>query len=396
MGLIQAAVGSFKGVMGDQWKEYFVCDSIPAGTIVVKGKKKISGKSSNRSKDDIITNGSVISVADGQAIIIVDNGKVVDYCAEPGEYTFDQSTEPSLFDGGKLADNIKEVFANMGKRFAFGGEAPKDMRVYYFNLKEQMGNKFGTPNPVPFRVVDDRANIDMDVRIKCFGEYSIHVTNPILFYTNVCGNVKDECTVDDIGSQMKSEFLTAFQPALAILGRNRLRYSDLPLYTKELASVLNDELSTQWRDGRGIEIGRVGINSIVADKEDEETLQSLQKAASFRDPGLAAGYTVSQQGKAMVDAANNANGAVNGFVGMNMAGSAMGNTATTLYAQAAAEKAAPQAGGWTCACGANNPAEANFCMKCGKPNPTGPWTCECGQENPAGSNFCMKCGKPRK
>ena len=188
MGLIKAALGAAGGVMADQWKEYFYCEAIPADVLAVKGQKKVTGRSSNRRGDDnIITNGSVIAVAGGQCMLIVEQGKVVDVCAEPGEYTYDMSTEPGIF-SGDLGDSVKSVFQNIGKRFTFGGEAPKDQRIYYFNTKELTGNKYGTPSPVPFRVVDQRAGIDLDIGIRCFGEYSIRLKNPLLFYTNVCGN----------------------------------------------------------------------------------------------------------------------------------------------------------------------------------------------------------------
>ena len=308
MGLIHAAIGAATGVLSDQWKEYFYCDSLSADVLVAKGQKRTSLKSSNYGTDNIITNGSLINVADGQCVLIVDNGKVVDYCAEPGEYKYDASTEPSLFDGGTLADNVKKVFENMGKRFTFGGEAPKDQRIYYFNTKEIPGSKYGTANPVPFRVVDQKANIDIDVSVKCFGEYSIRITNPILFYTNVCGNVATVYRKAELDAQMKSEFLTALQPAFARISAQQIRYSELPAHTQELADAMNEQLSSKWRDLRGVEIVSCGVNSIVADEKDEEMLKSLQRAAALKDPELGKGYLAGQFGQAAVDAANNEKG----------------------------------------------------------------------------------------
>ncbi|MBR0416886.1 MAG: SPFH domain-containing protein [Firmicutes bacterium] len=333
MGFIHAALGAATGVLSDQWKEYFYCDSLNADILVAKGQKRTSLKSSNYGTDNIITNGSVISVADGQCVLIVDNGKVVDYCAEPGEYKYDASSEPSLFDGGKLADNIKKVFENMGKRFTFGGEAPKDQRIYYFNTKELPGSKYGTANPVPFRVVDPRANIDIDVSVKCFGEYSIRLTNPILFYTNVCGNVANVYRKAELDAQMKSEFLTALQPAFAQISARQIRYSELPAHTQELADAMNEQLSSKWRDLRGIEVVSCGVNSIVADEKDEDMLKSLQRAAALKDPELGKGYLAGQFGQAAVDAANNEKGSdvlgvgiVNGVAG-GVAGGIYGGTA---------------------------------------------------------------------
>lgn len=374
MGLIKAALGAAGSVIADQWKEYFYCDSIPNDILVVKGQKRIGGRSANTSTDNIITNGSGIAVADGQCMLIVDNGKVAEFCAEPGEYTYDSSTEPSLFDGGNLAENAKAVFLNIGKRFTFGGEAPKDQRVYYFNIKEIIGNKYGTPNPIPFRVIDERAGIDMDVSVRCYGEYSIKLTNPLLFYTNVCGNVSTAYAKSNLESQMKTELLTALQPAFAKISESGVRYSQLPAHADDLAQILNDVLSAKWKDLRGIEIMSCGVSSITASEEDEKTIKELQKTAAFKDPTMAAAYMVGSTGEAMKTAAGNTNGAVNAFMGMNMAGAAGGVNAQNLYAmgqqpaQAAPAPqtvAAPQT--WTCQCG--NVNTGNFCPNCGAKKP---------------------------
>ena len=277
MGLIKAALGAAGGVLADQWKEYFYCESIPADILAVKGQKRTSGRSSNtKGSDNIITNGSIIAVADGQCMLIVEQGKVVEVCAEPGEFTFDASTEPSIF-SGDLGESIGQVFQTIGKRFTFGGEAPKDQRVYYFNTKELIGNKYGTASPVPFRVVDQRAGIDIDISIRCFGEYSYRVTNPLLFYTNVCGNVEAGYERSQIDSQLKTELLTALQPAFARISDMGIRYSALPGHTTELAQALNEELSAKWRDLRGLEIVSFGVSSVKASEEDEKMIKELQR-----------------------------------------------------------------------------------------------------------------------
>ena len=295
MGLIKAALGSAGGVLADQWKEYFYCEALPENVMAVKGQKRTSGRSSNtKGGDNIISNGSVIAVADGQCMLIVDQGKIVDMCAVPGEYTYDQSTEPSIF-VGDLGEGIKNVFNNMANRFTFGGEAPKDQRVYYFNTKELIGNKYGTANPVPFRVVDQRAGIDIDVGIRCFGEYSYRICNPALFYTNVCGNVAEAYTRDKLDGQLKTELLTALQPAFAKIGEDGIRYSQLPGHTMELADALNEVLSKKWRDLRGIEIVSFGVSSVTADEEDEKMLKELQRNAAFMDPTRAAAHLVGLQ-----------------------------------------------------------------------------------------------------
>ena len=399
MGLIKAAMGAAGGVLADQWKEFFYCDAIPENVLAVKGRKKTGKRSSNTKGDDnVISNGSVIAVADGQCMLIVDQGKIVDMCAVAGEYTYDMSSEPSIFTG-ELGEGIKNVFNNMANRFTFGGETPKDQRIYYFNTKELIGNKYGTPSPVPFRVVDQRAGIDIDVGIRCFGEYSYHISNPMLFYTNVCGNVSEEYTRDRLDSQLKTELLTALQPAFAKIGENGIRYSQLPGHTLELADALNEVLSKKWRDLRGIEIVSFGVSSVTADEEDEKMLKELQRNAAFMDPTRAAAHLVGSQGDAMKMAANNQGGAAMAFMGMNMAGQAGGMNAGNLFAmgqqQAAQQPAAPAApAGWTCACGhAGNTGK--FCAECGqpKPAPAGEWKCACGAVNTG--KFCAECGQPK-
>lgn len=429
MGLIKAGLGATGGVLADQWKEYFYCEAIPSDVLAVKGKKKVTGRSSNTKGDDnIITNGSIIAVADGQCMLIVEQGKVVDVCAEPGEYTYDMSTEPSIF-SGDLGESIGQVFQNIGKRFTFGGEAPKDQRIYYFNTKEIIGNKYGTPSPVPFRVVDQRAGVDIDIAIRCFGEYSFHITNPLLFYTNVCGNVNDTYNRDEIVGQMKAELLTALQPAFAKISEMGIRYSALPGHTLELSEALNEQLSSKWRDLRGMEIVSFGVSSVKANEEDEQMIKELQRNAAFMDPTRAAAHLVGAQASAMQSAASNPNaGPAMAFMGMGMAGQMGGMNAQNLFqmgqqAQQPAPQPAPAAvpnNGWNCSCGqtgisgsfcpncgTKKPETSNswkcdcgaivtgkFCPECGKPKPmANGWTCSCGAQNKG--KFCSECGKPK-
>lgn len=292
MGLIRAAAGAVTGVLADQWKEYFYCESLDNETLAVKGQKRTSGRSSNvKGEDNIITSGSTIAVADGQCMLIVEQGKVVEVSCEPGEYIFDASTEPTIF-SGDLSDSIKDVFSNIGKRFTYGGQAPKDQRVYYFNTKEILGNKYGTPNPVPFRVVDENIGLDMDVSIRCFGEYSFKITNPLLFYTNIMGNDATGYTRDRLDSQLKSELLTALQPAFAKISAAGIRYSQLPGHTHEIVQALNESLSTKWRDLRGLEIVSFNISGVKANDEDEQMIKELQRNATFRNPNMAAAHLV--------------------------------------------------------------------------------------------------------
>ena len=402
---------------------------VPVDVLAVRGRKKVSGRSSNKGGDNVISNGSLIAVADGQCMLIVDQGKIVDVCAEPGEYTYDMSTEPSVFTGS-LGAGISAVFKNIGKRFTFGGETPKEQRVYYFNTKEITGNKYGTPSPVPFRVVDERAGIDLDIGIRCFGAYSYRITNPLLFYTNVCGNVSEDYTRDKIDDQLKSELLTALQPAFARVGETGVRYSGLTAHTKEISKALNDELSAEWKDVRGLEIVSFGVSSVKASEEDEQMIKEMQREAAYMDPTRAAGALSRAQAQAMTAAASNTSaGPAMAFMGMGMAGQAGGANMQNLYQMGAQQQAAQQqaaqnmqpasgAGTWKCECGAENTGKfcsecgkpkpqreewicscgavntGKFCSECGSPRPTGKWTCSCGAVNTG--KFCAECGKPRQ
>ena len=397
------AVGSLTGELAEQYKEYFYCEALPADVLVAKGVKRKSGGlfGGNKGSDNIITQGSIIAVADGQCMMIVEQGKVVELCAETGYYQYDASSEPSIF-VGSLGESLKEFWDKFKERFVFGGTKPKDQRIYYFNLKEIIGNKYGTPNAVPFRVVDERAGIDIDVSVRCFGEYSYKITNPMLFYVNVCGNVSERYTRDQIDSQLKSEFLTALQPAFARISEMGIRYSALPGRTMEMAQAMNEALSAKWRDLRGIEVVSVGVSSVTANPEDEAMLKAMQKDAAYMDPRRAAAALTGAQADAMRTAAGNAGGAAMGFMGMNMAAQSGGMNAAQHFqmgqAQAAPASAAPAASAgdtWTCPkCG--NAAHGKFCTECGtkKPETASGWTCpKCGHANTG--KFCMECGAPK-
>ena len=399
MGLIKAIGGAAGGVLADQWKEYFYCDALSADVLCAKGVKRTTSRSSNtKGEDNIITSGSVIAVADGQCMIIVDQGKVAEICAEPGEFKYDASTEPSVYSGG-FGHGLAESFKNIGKRFTFGGQPAKDQRIYYINTKEILGNKYGTPNAVPFRVVDQRAGIDIDVSVRCFGEYSYKITNPILFYTNVCGNISANYTRENLDGQLKTELLTALQPAFARISEIGIRYSAVPGHTQELGDALKQVLSAKWRDYRGIEIQMVGVSSIKADEEDEKMLKGLQRDAAFMNPTRAAAHLVGAQAEAMKTAAGNPNGAAMAFMGMNMAQQAGGVNAQNLYAMGAANNAntasaQPMASAltpWKCSCGATNTGK--FCSECGAPRPREEWVCSCGTKNKG--KFCPECGAKR-
>ena len=385
MGLIKAATGSLGGILADQWKEYFYCDSLDADVLMAKGSKRTTKRSTNKGTDNIITNGSVIVVNDGQCMMIVDQGKIVEFSAEPGEFTWDASSEGTIF-CGDLGNGIKSSWENLKRRFTFGADTGKDQRIYYFNTKEILGNKYGTPTPVPFRVVDANIGLDVDISIRCNGEYSYKITDPMLFYKNVAGNVSGDYDRKQIDSTLKSDFLTALQPAFARISAQSIRYSALPGHTMELADAMNACLSAKWSGLRGISIVSVGVNSVTASPEDEAMIKELQKSAVFRNTNMAAAHMVQAQAEAMKNAASNANGAMTGFFGMNMAQQAGGVNAAQLFQMGAQQTpAAPAANGWTCKCGAVNTGK--FCTECGA---AAGWTCACGSVNKG--KFCSECG----
>lgn len=405
MGLIKAIGGAIRGTMADQWKEYFYCDSLDADVLVTRGFKRTKGKfgTKNNGNDNIISNGSVIAVNEGQCMIIVDQGKVVEFCGEAGQFLYDTSTEPSLF-CGPLGKSILNTFSEIGSRITFGGDAGKDQRIYFFNTKELMGNKYGTPNPIPFRVVDQNIGLDVDITVRCNGEYSYRIVDPILFYTNVCGNIVEEYKRDEIDGQLKSELMTALQPAFAEISAMGIRYSAVPAHTTEMADALNKILSEKWAKLRGIEIVSFGVNSITAPKEDEDMIKNLQRTAVMRNPGMAAATLTEAQAEAMKSAAaNTSTGPMMAFAGMNMANQAGGINAGSLFQMqaeqtqatpaatpAASSSSAASADSWTCSCGTVNTGK--FCSQCGapKPAPAVGWTCSCGAVNTG--RFCSECG----
>ena len=399
MGLLKAGIGALSGVLADSWRDYFYCESLDSDILCVKGEKKAGGRSSNKKgTDNIISNGSIINVNDGQCMMIVESGRVVELCAEPGEFVYDTGTEPSLF-YGSLGENIKKSFSEVGKRFTFGGEPAKDQRVYYFNTKEIMGNKYGTPSPIPFRIMDQAIGFPLDIKIRCHGEYSYKITNPMLFYTNVCANVENAFTRDEIDGQLKSELLTALQPAMFKISQNNIYYGAIPAYTMQLADELNNLLSSKWRDRRGVEIVEFGVSSVNATEEDEQRITEYQRSAAMgRDANMMRGHLAGATAQAMNIAAANENGSLSGFMGMNMAGNMMGNMAGFVQGnqpnQPTMQTQTVNVGAntWKCECGTDNTGK--FCQNCGKQKvDVNGWTCSCGTINMG--KFCQNCGSKK-
>lgn len=429
MGLIKAGIGALGGTMADQWKEFFYCDAMEKDVMVTKGRKRTSSRSSNtKGNDNIISNGSVIAVADGQCMMIVEQGKIVEVCAEPGEFTYDTSSEPSIF-AGSLGESIIATFQTVGKRFTFGGDTGKDQRVYYFNTKELVDNKFGTPNPIPFRVVDSKLGLDIDVSVRCSGVYSYKISDPLLFYTNVCGNVEQDYTRDELDRQLKTEFISALQPAFGKLSDLELRPNQIVSHNTDLEAAMNAALSAKWGELRGLKVVSIALGSVTLPEEDAEMIKQLQRTAVLQNPNMAGAALAGAQADAMKTAAGNTAGAMTGFMGMGMAMNTGGMNAQNLFAmgqqqtssqpaatqqesrqaqaqqvQAQTQQAPQQAqqasvqpatkpGSWICSCG--TATTGKFCPECGSPKPVenNGWTCICGTVNKG--KFCQNCGTKR-
>ena len=399
MGLLKAGIGALSGALADSWRDYFYCEAMGSEILAKKGVKRASGKSSNtKGADNVISNGSILAVNEGQCALIVDNGRVAEVCAEAGEFVYDSSAEPSVF-YGDLASSLTETLKSIGRRFSFGGDAPVDQRVYYINTAEIMSNKYGTVTPIPFRVVDRNIGLDVDVSLRCNGEYSYRIINPVLFYTNVCANIADTYRRSAIDSMLKTEIISALQPALGKMSEVGVRPSSIPSHTSEICDSLNEILSKKWGELRGIQVASFNMNPPSLPKEDQDMITNLQRSAVMRDPGMAAASLVEAQGSAMRAAARNSGGAMMGFMGMNMAQQQGGLNAQALYNMSAQNtQAAPvtaqsgTSGSWRCTCGTEN--GGNFCKNCGKAKPAANfWSCSCGASNKG--KFCENCGKPK-
>lgn len=376
MGLIRAAFGAVTSTLRDQYMDAFYCEALDETVLMRIGIRR-GGE--NKGGKNVITDGSPIIVADGQCMIIVDAGKVVELCAEPGVFIYNNSSSPSVFSGGlkDLLGNAKEVITDMWNRIRFGGGASdKAQYVYYINIKELIDNKFGTPTPVPFRIVDNNIGIDIDIDLQVSGVYSYKIANPLNFYKNVAGNIGFEYLRKDLDAQLKTEFISSLQPALAALSTLSLRPSQLPAYTTELEKSMNEVLSERWYDIRGLKVVSIGFANINVKKEDADIIKKAQEAAMYRDPRMAAATMVSAQADAMRTAAGNNSGAVTGFMGMGMAGAAGGVNINNLYETAAKQEndsSKPQADTaakttWYCPnCGTKN--AGNFCVECGTKRP---------------------------
>ncbi len=409
MGIIKAAADLVKGNLGDQWLEVYEAENMGDQTVFTRGVQIRRGQNT-KGTDNTVSNGSVVHVYDNQFMILVDGGKIVDYTAEPGYYTINNSALPSMLNG-QFGDSLSEAF----KRFKYGGQTPTKQKVYFINLQEIKGIKFGTRQPVNY--FDSFYNAELFLR--AHGTYSIKITNPLQFYAEAIPKNTDHVEIDEINEQYLSEFLEALQSAINQMSADGIRISFVSSKARELGKYMAGILDEEWNQMRGMEVQAVGI-SISYNEESQKLINLRNEGAMLSDPTIREGYVQAAAARGLEAAGNNANGAMAGFMGMGMAGniggSIVGNASSVNMAQMQMNQQAQnnmnqmnmgmgqmnqsnmgvqpqpqQAAGWTCSCGQVN--SGKFCSNCGKPAPSADWTCSCGQVNTG--NFCSNCGKPR-
>lgn len=407
MGLIRAMKDAVSSVVSDQWREYFYCDALSNDVLVTKGQKRsIERRNNNPERDNIISNGSGIVINEGQCMIIVAQGEIVEFCAEPGNYTYETSSEPSLL-YGDLNENIMKTFETIGRRFSFGGIAAKDQRVYYFNIKEIMGNLYGTAAPIEFHLVSPKTGFEFDTVVRCNGEYSFKIVDPLLFYKNVCGNVatgfnKTSAEGTKLLSLMRQELLTKLPTALAPIAAQGILPYELGNHTEAICEMLKQGLTEKWALSRGIEVVSMTIAASVPE-EARDALNKWNNTVMLTTPAM----QEARKTEAFADFMSDAHDPVNGMMGMmamNMMGGMMNNHNMMNNAQGQQNMAAGAAYnaqpmqqmpilGWTCSCGKTDNRK-KFCEECGSPKPSAAgWTCSCGNVNQG--KFCPECGRKK-
>ena len=396
MGLIRAALSAGGSVLADQWKEYFQADAMSNDELIVKGYKKTKGN--NKGGDEIISNGSAIAVGEGQAALIVEDGKIVEFCAEPGRFIWDRSSEPSVFCGG-FGKGVIDSFKKFGERFTFGGDRAKNQRVYYVNTKEIMDNKFGTTTPM---VYDDQY-YNTALYIRYFGQFSFRISDPIIFFTQIAGGVKDSYNRSSLMDMCKDEFMTALDTSLAQLSAEGVKFSQIPAKQREIAKYMSDTLDTEWGQRRGMEVVAVAIAKVTPDEKSRQRIEQFDTNVMHSNSNAMAGGLAYAQMQAMQDAAKNSSGAMTGFMGLGMMNNMMGNaapaqstllnTAQNLNSNPAPAQKPASSGEWTCSCGNKNTGK--FCQNCGSKKPEAPasWRCSCGTVNTG--KFCQECGSKK-
>lgn len=401
MGIIRALKETVGGSFADQWLEVVEPEDMGDQTVMTRGI--CTGKGANKKGSrNVISNGSVIHVYEGQFMLLMDGGKIVDYSAEPGYFTVDNSSMPSMFGG-----NLDEVIRNSFDRFRFGGTTPTAQKVYYLNLQEIKGIKFGTRNPINY--FDNFYNAELFLR--AHGTYSIKITDPIRFYVEAIPKNREQVEIKDINEQYLYEFLDALQSSINQMSADGVRISYVSSKSRELSKYMADTLDEDWRQNRGIEIQSVGIASVSYDEESQKLINMRNQGAMLGDPMVREGYVQGAFARGMEAAGKNPGGSTVGFMGMNMASQMGGTMASSMSAanvqqmqmnqaarQAEEEKkakekeAAREKDSWICSCGHENTGK--FCSECGQPRPVKEtWVCSCGHENTG--KFCSECGAPR-
>ena len=411
MGLIKAALAAGSSVLADQWLEYIYCERMEDNVLMRKGVSKKEG-SNTKGTDNIITNGSKIVVGEDQFLIVVSDGKIVDFTAEPGQYTFDQGTEPSMFYGG-FGKGLIESFKKFGERFTTGGVAPHDQRVYFVNTRLIKGNKFGTTTPIPFR----DSEFGMTVDIRCYGEYVMEITDPLAFYHSYGGNIEEDYVIDEsFKDTFLADFLQALQPALAKVAMQKISYDMLPGAVTEISAAVKECLQDTW-GSQGINVERVSIASATPTEESADAIKAAQGDRLYAmNPAMQGARANAAASEALVEAASNEGGAMTGFMGMGMLnqGGAMfganmsaqtqntepmntmnvvgGGVETPITEEPKVEETKPE--GVACPnCG--NIITANFCTECGTKKPEEPkekFCTNCGEKALENAKFCMNCG----
>lgn len=402
MGIIRAAAQAIGGSLADQWLEVYEADDMGDKTVFTSGVLIRRGQNT-KGTDNTVSNGSMIHVYDNQFMMLVDGGKVVDYTAEPGYYKVDNSSLPSLFNG-QLGDSVKETFS----RVKYGGQTPTKQKVFFINLQEIKGIKFGTRNPINY--FDNFYNAELFLR--AHGTYSIKITNPLQFYAEVIPRNKDRVEIDEINEQYLSEFLEALQSSINQMSADGTRISYVSSKARELGKYMSTTLDEEWNQTRGMEIQAVGIASVSYDEESQKLINMRNEGAMLGgDASVLRGMAVKNLTEGVRDAGSNAGGAMAGFMGVGMgmqqfntsmeglnamtagmAGNQMNNQMQQSAPTPAPAQTAAAANSWTCECGTVNTGK--FCSECGKPAPAPArsWTCECGTVNTG--KFCSECGKP--
>lgn len=404
MGIIKAAVGALGGGLADQWVEVIEPYNMSDTTVMTKGvfvRKDDRRGSNKKGTKDVLTDGSVIHVYPNMMMILVDGGKIIDYSAEEGYYVVKNNSAPSLFNGD-LREAVSETF----NRFKFGGVTPQKQQVFYINLQEIKGIKFGTSSPLNY--FDNFYNAELFLR--AHGTYSVRITDPLLFFTNAIPRNKEQVDLNDINEQYLSEFLTALQTSINKMSADGERISYVPSKSMELSKYLSDILDDSWRELRGMEIVSAAVASISYTDDSTKLINMRNQGAMLSDAGVREGYVQGAMARGMEEAGKNPNGAVGGFMGVGMGMNTSGNYFSQAsqsnqqqmqqQAQQPAEKAKDS---WTCSeCGTENTGK--FCSNCGNPKPEESkpqkleMKCSSCNEIVDLSNgipkFCPHCGQP--